>query len=388
MRASVERLHCHHHAARRCTSCSLLEHALAMQLAHKRAIAAALLERTGAVELAPLASAPAGFRNKAKMAVAGHAGRLSLGLYGLQQAPLDLCDCPLYPRAMQDALRQIRSLLEALGIPPYDIQSRNGELKFALLTRASPEAALQLRLVLRSEAWIERIAAALPDWQSQLPELRVLSANLQPLPAAILEGDQEQLLSRERWLQVPINDWRLCFGARSFLQTNPAVAAGLYEQAAEWINELAPTRVWDLYCGVGGFAFHATAPGRTVEGIELSVEAIAAANESLRLARLDPSLAERCARLRFRQGDATRILPALDAADLAIVNPPRRGLGAVLCQALQDSDCRWLLYSSCQLETLARDLQRLPGFRPVRWRVFDMFPHVAHFETLLLLQRR
>lgn len=385
--ASTEILHCDHHAAGRCASCSCLQQPLATQLAGKQAMAAALFDGTGAAALAPFGSALSGFRNKAKMAVAGRPGHISLGLYGLQQRPLDLCDCPLYPTAMQDALAQIRSWLEALQVPPYDIQRRSGELKFALLTRASPNAALQLRLVLRSETWIQRIAATLPGWQAQLPELRVLSANLQPLPAAILEGEREQLLSSERWLQVPINDWRLCFGTRSFLQTNPAVAAGLYAQAAEWINELAPARVWDLYCGVGGFAFHASAANRRVEGVELSDEAIAAANESLRQARLNPALAARCAGLRFRQGDATAILPALDGADLAIVNPPRRGLGPALCQALEGSECRWLLYSSCQLDSLARDLRRLPGFRPLRWRVFDMFPHVAHFETLVLLQR-
>ena len=41
---------------------------------------------------------------------------------------------------------------------------------------------------------------------------------------------------------------------QSFFQTNTAMAAELYERARAWTAELAPASVWDLYCGVGGFA--------------------------------------------------------------------------------------------------------------------------------------
>ena len=46
--------------------------------------------------------------------------------------------------------------------------------------------------------------------------------------------------------------------------------AALYRQARAWIQELSPAVVWDLFCGVGGFALNAAAPGRSVLGVELS----------------------------------------------------------------------------------------------------------------------
>jgi 23S rRNA (uracil747-C5)-methyltransferase len=43
-----------------------------------------------------------------------------------------------------------------------------------------------------------------------------------------------------------------------------------------------------------------------------------------------------------------------------------------------------LIYSSCSLESLARDAAGLAGaYRIQRAQLFDLFPHTAHFETLV-----
>src|SRR5699024_2221540 len=107
--------------------------------------------------------------------------------------------------------------------------------------------------------------------------------------------------------------------------------------------------VWDLYCGVGGFALHCAAPGREVVGIETSEAAVAAAERS----RLDAGLES----VRFLAGDATAFaLSSPETPELVIVNPPRRGIGATLAGWLEESGVRHVLYSSCNATSLARDL--------------------------------
>jgi 23S rRNA (uracil747-C5)-methyltransferase len=388
----LKRLNCQRHRAGLCRSCGEITVDHGLQLAQKQALLAqALGEWPGAataMALAPVASALGNFRNKAKMAVSGKPGRVCLGLNQLGQPGVDLIGCPLYPASLQGALDQLRRLTDALGIPPYSIEQRDGELKFLLLTQAWPDDALQLRIVLRSKRWLDRIVEALPSWQQVLPALQVVSVNLQPKPMAVFEGDEEILLTAQRWMCIPINRFRLQFGVRSFLQTNPAVAARLYAQVAGWVAELGPERVWDLYCGIGGFAFHAALSGASVLGIERSREAIEAANQSLRQGALEETSAASLGPLRFVSTDASSVLTLSERADLVIVNPPRRGLGPELGRFLNDSDCRWLIYSSCQLDSLRRDLACLPAFELRRWQLYDMFPHTPHFETLVLLGRR
>src|SRR5690606_1750427 len=165
----------------------------------------------------------------------------------------------------------------------------------------------------------------------------------------------------------------------SFFQTNTEVAAGLYRQAREWIDELAPASVWDLYCGVGGFALHVAAPGRRVLGIETS----APAAESARLSAAEARLAD----VAFEVGDATTV-GGEDAPEAVNADPPRRGLGPELCATLEASRVGTVVYSSCNAVSLARDLAAMPSLRARRIRVFDMFPQTKHYEVMVLLERR
>ena len=90
----------------------------------------------------------------------------------------------------------------------------------------------------------------------------------------------------------------------------------------------------------------------------------------------------------FVAADATAYALAQDTApDLVVVNPPRRGIGADLAGWLEESDVRHVVYSSCNAESLARDLALMPSLRPVEARVLDMFPHTTHYEVLVLLTR-
>jgi tRNA/tmRNA/rRNA uracil-C5-methylase (TrmA/RlmC/RlmD family) len=68
---------------------------------------------------------------------------------------------------------------------------------------------------------------------------------------------------------------------------------------------------------------------------------------------------------------------------VVIVNPPRAGLDASVT-AILDSSVRpgKLLYMSCDPATLARDIQRLPGYRVTSVQPYDMFPQTAHVEVV------
>jgi 23S rRNA (uracil747-C5)-methyltransferase len=172
---------------------------------------------------------------------------------------------------------------------------------------------------------------------------------------------------------------------QSFLQTNTDIARRLYEQVAEWVDEGPATTVWDLYCGVGGFALHCARPGRTVVGVESSEQAVVSARESA-VTRAGADAAG-AARVEFVAADATAWVAGRVAPDVVIVNPPRRGIGADLAAWIESSGVRRVVYSSCHAVTLAKDLAAMPSLVPVRGRLLDMFPHTEHFEAVVLLER-
>ena len=84
---------------------------------------------------------------------------------------------------------------------------------------------------------------------------------------------------------------------------------------------------------------------------------------------------------------ASTTLP-IDAT--VIVDPPRTGLSKAVTAALGASAVRRIVYVSCDVATLARDLKALAtaGFAVASLEGFDLFPNTAHVETLAVLQRR
>ena len=69
-------------------------------------------------------------------------------------------------------------------------------------------------------------------------------------------------------------------------------------------------------------------------------------------------------------------------ADVVILNPPRVGVDAAVCSALQGGGPSALLYVSCDPATLARDVARLPSYTVRALTLFDMFPQTAHIEMV------
>jgi 23S rRNA (uracil747-C5)-methyltransferase len=236
-----------------------------------------------------------------------------------------------------------------------------------------------VRLVLRSPDALPRLREHLPGLLERLP-IAVASANLQPEHKAILEGPEEILLTPGEALTMSVNGIDLHLRPQSFFQTNTDVAAALYRHARDLVARAAPSSVWDLYCGVGGFGLHVAGPGREVVGVESSEQAIASARLSARARGLR--------RTDWVAGDATAYaLGSGEAPDLVVVNPPRRGIGPELASWLEASGVGYVVYSSCHVDSLARDLALMPSLRAVSARLLDMFPHTDHHEVLLLLSR-
>lgn len=424
---------CQLHDASLCRSCPNLDLPLAQQLQLKQsAVQATLADQVEtATWLEPFASAPSHFRNKAKLAVSGTTHAPVLGLVDRFDNGTDLTSCPLHVNEIKAALAPLTRAITRMGLQPYSIVKRRGELKHVLIT-ASANGQLMVRFVLRSTAQLPAIRKGAPRLQSELPGLRVLSVNIQPRPAAILEGEREIILSQDSTLDMPlylpelgadgvvVNNKKsvlpLVLPPQSFFQTNSDVAAGLYAQARAWARDYAGGQagalagepgagesgvgkpgaggahldatqssqsIWDLYCGVGGFALALAQPGAQVLGVEVSAPAIDGARAAAaRLGLTSPQV-------RFEAGDAS-VLDASgqvyghDKPDLLVVNPPRRGIGE-LAASIEGSGIKRVLYSSCNPASLAKDLEVMSSYRVRRARLFDMFPYTNHAEVLVEL---
>ncbi|EOI3505437.1 23S rRNA (uracil(747)-C(5))-methyltransferase RlmC [Cronobacter dublinensis] len=375
-------MHCALYDAGRCRSCQWIEQPLDTQLADKMTDLRALLAELPVGDwCAPVSGPEQGFRNKAKMVVSGSVEKPLLGMLHRDGTPVDLTECPLYPASFYAVFAALKPFIARAGLTPYNVARKRGELKYLLLTESTLDGGLMLRFVLRSTTKLEALRAALPALLAQLPQLTVVTANIQPVHMAIMEGDEEIWLTEQQALAENFNGVPLWIRPQSFFQTNPTVASALYAAARDWVRALPVHHMWDLFCGVGGFGLHCATPEMTLTGIEIAPEAIASASASAQQLGLR--------NVHFQALDSTDFATGQQAVpDLVLVNPPRRGIGEALCDYLSRMAPQYIIYSSCNARTMAKDIKQLPGYRIARVQLFDMFPHTAHYEVLTLLVRQ
>lgn len=388
----MENVDCSYFDAGVCRSCTLLPVPMLNRVASQQQDIARLLAPywAGAESwLEPVVGPESGFRIKVKMVVAGTANEPTLGILDDDGNGVDLTDCPLYPESIHTVIRTLPQLIRRAQLPPYNVSKRKGQLKHVIVT-AGDDNRVMVRFVLASTSALPRIQEHLPAFIEACEGVEVfsVSANINPVHTAIIEGKEEVPLYGPQWLPVTQGRVQLRVKPQSFVQTNTVVASGLYEQVREWVsNAEVPASsherhltVWDLFCGVGGFALHVAGPGRSVTGVEVAPAAVEAAREVAGENDLGVDFVCADAAQWARESD--------DRPDVLIVNPPRRGMGADMSEWVEGSGISRVIYSSCNPQTLAADLSRMPSYAIEQARFLDMFPHTTHAEVVVLLSRR
>jgi 23S rRNA (uracil1939-C5)-methyltransferase len=165
----------------------------------------------------------------------------------------------------------------------------------------------------------------------------------------------------------------------SFFQVNPAQAEQLYQKALDFAALTGQERVLDAYCGVGTLSLILARHAKEVVGVECVPQAIEDAKENAALNHIHNAS--------FVCAPAEDFISTLEAVDVAILNPPRKGCEPSFLERLQVLHPKRIVYVSCDPATLARDLQILcsSGYQLQAVQPFDMFPQTAHVETVVKL---
>lgn len=166
----------------------------------------------------------------------------------------------------------------------------------------------------------------------------------------------------------------------SFFQVNTLQAEKLYNKASAYADIKKEDTVLDLYCGTGTIGIVASDKAKKVIGIELNKEAIKDANENKKLNNIN--------NIEFYAGDVGKILNKNNyKPDIIIVDPPRAGLDSLALAQILNIRPKKLVYVSCDLMTLARDLKLLSNdYDILELTPVDMFPYTAHVESVCALK--
>jgi 23S rRNA (uracil1939-C5)-methyltransferase len=166
----------------------------------------------------------------------------------------------------------------------------------------------------------------------------------------------------------------------SFFQVNRLGAQALCQQVQQWLGSTPLGHVVDAYAGVGLLSAAVAGQCQHLTLIESHPNAVADAKWNLK----------DHANVTVIEQPVDQGLTQLDnPVDVVIADPPRSGLGPVVCDWLGQHVRQKIILMSCDVTTLARDLSVLlpMGWKLVACQPVDMFPQTWHVEVACLLER-
>lgn len=330
------------------------------------------------------------YRTLAKLAVRSVNGKLAMGLFAPQSHNVvDIDSCPIHVETIRRLLADLREEFTTQQITPYDEATQTGELRYIVIRAAHQTDELQVTFVARSEGEIAKLKAVVQSMRRRFHRVTAAHVNINEAATNAIFGATTKNLFGNDFLRENICGLRFDIGPKSFFQVNPWMAEMIYRRIVSLAERHEGNPVaWDLYSGVGQISLQLARAGFQVCGIE---EIAAACDDARHNAALN-ALDEQCEFLEGRTEDVIADIPTRYAQPQVIVaNPSRRGMTKEVCakvaQTIERTPYSTLLYMSCDVTTLARDIEvlRENGLKLRQVEAFDMFAQTDGLEWLAVL---
>lgn len=374
-----------------CGGCQLMHASYEAQLRYKEEQVTAALTRLGGlgdISVRPIMGMvqPYGYRNKALFPVGVQEGRLVAGCYKRRSHSIvDIDTCLIEHSAISAAFVAAKRLAAKHHLSIYDETTAAGLLRHILVRHSFATKETMVVFVINGHVLPggELIASEL---MAELPQVVSVQFNINRARGNVILGHETILLGGRDHLIEHLAGLKFKVSANSFFQVNPVQTEQLYSKAIEFAACGSSSHLYDLYCGVGTMALIMAQSAHHVTGIEVVPAAVEDAIANAELNNITNAT--------FLTGTAEELLPTRLATgerpDIIVIDPPRAGCDESLLRTLATAAPSRLVYVSCNPATLARDLKHLNahGFTVVEVQPVDMFPHTAHVETVVCLNRK
>jgi 23S rRNA (uracil1939-C5)-methyltransferase len=372
-----------------CGGCQLLHVDYPAQIQLKRTMLCDALRSIASIQLdeGPIilaAKDPIAYRHYAQVPMEFQKGKMVSGFFARRShrvVPVE--GCILLAKPLRAAMAATRSWANQVAGTSSDPGFSRGWLRHVVARTSGESGETIVAMVARTERlpdpkpWVRALLESVPSLVGVLQ-------NVHSSKSPVVLGKRTRTLWGQDTVLQQLLDVPFRISIGSFFQVHPAQAQVLFSRVLEAAGQLQGPVV-DAYCGVGTLAILLASKGSKVIGIE---ETASAVSDALATAK---NLGIR--NVSFHHGRVEHVLPNLVKTGLrpaaVVLDPPRGGCAREVIQALEESQVPRVLYVSCHPGTLARDLKRLleKGFRITSILGLDMFPHTAHLETFVVLER-
>jgi len=297
---------------------------------------------------------------------------------------LDIDECFLQSEVSNKILNFTRAFFKERNSSIYSTKTYTGYLRNLVIRQSQITSDLMVNLV-TSEENDELMNLYSSELLKKNPQITTIINNINLKKAAIAVGDYEKVYLGSGFIYDKIGKYNFRISANSFFQTNTLQAENLYKTALDFAELTGKEIIYDLYSGAGTIAIYFSDYAKKVFAFESIDSALEDSNENAKLNDVK--------NVKFIKADLYRsFLPVIEQKeirkpDVIIIDPPRSGMHKNTVDDVLKLNPERIVYVSCNPSTQVRDIKMMveAGYKLIKMRPVDMFPHTYHIENVALL---
>ena len=387
LQASPQRVRPSCIVADKCGGCQWQHIKYDYQLIAKQNQVTQALERIGGFVDIPInpvlvAAASLNYRNKVTYPIGVSAtGHVQAGYYHKGTHKLiNLNQCPVQDTQFNPLLAEVKLDIEKQGWPIYNEIHHKGLIRHLGLRIGRRTGEILLTLVVKD--WkLPGIETQAQQWLQRYTQLVGVSLNRNSDRTNAIFGLETRCLAGVPYLREKFAGLDFQIRPDTFFQVYTETAEALLEVIQSELNLQGHEVLVDAYCGIGTLTLPLAKQVKHIIGLELQSTAVEQAIVNAQNNGIN--------NVTFQVGAVEKILQKLEIIpDVVLLDPPRKGCEPNVIKTLRNLKPSRIVYVSCKVATLARDLKLLCEdgmYKITRVQPADFFPQTAHVEAAAFL---
>jgi 23S rRNA (uracil1939-C5)-methyltransferase len=332
---------------------------------------------------------PTHYRNKSQSAYSKKQGTVINGKYRLYSHEItSVKSCMLEDKETDVIFQTVNELMNTLYIEPYDENLDIGIIRHVLVKKSFSTNQIMVVLVCGTSK-IPHKKDLIKLLLTRHPNIQTILLNINNQPTSmILSEKEEEILYGEGYIEDELCGLNFIITPKSFYHVNSIQTEKLYNIAMSMAQLQETDVVLDAYCGTGTIGLVAAKQGIDhLIGVEINESAVMDAKHNASTNHIENAefICTEVSAL------CKKMAKAKEHVDVIFLEPPKSGTDERFLAAAMKMDPRVIIYISCNIDTLDRDLRyiknsgkyKIRGIQPI-----DLFPYTEHIENIVLLEKK
>lgn len=292
---------------------------------------------------------------------------------------VDVNECPISNQKLNELLNEVRNFFSDPDF--FDPRKQTGTFRYAVI-RTPPDDSSISFVLNQASSRLDEAIELVKDFARVTKANNVLVTYMPPKTDNSI-GEDYFVVKGEDFLKENFLGKNFYYSVQGFFQNNHEMAEAMHRHVHELLKKY-PTQnahLLDLYGGVGTFGIINAELFSSVITVESFQGCTDAAKKNIELNGLKNVTAICKDAMQLKNIDLPKPL-------YVITDPPRSGMHEKTIQALNDLSPEVIVYISCNVNQLEKDLPKFHKYTIKSVALFDFFPQTNHMESVVELVRK